>query len=420
MTNFRRWLEAAERNPLDDFYGKIKRHVMASMRPQDGRVGFSFPDNYQSLISFAEPETISLKFPQKPVALAAGTLPEPVIEQTHAFKKGRGAQAAMKQIVMADPAWMDWDLFQQVVGAKFGDIAGPLGLIFEVDIFLYFLESMKLRDAQEQETVSSIDFFRRKKDSHVPEVQKVLKDPTHLRIALFTSQTHAEDLANDMYSKSASILKCKPAEVSFAGGTRRTVAGGSRREDPADIYLLCGQGHMGWSVKFAGQTEVAITDTGPLGAYKMLGGRARKGLKEELEAARESGDVKTLVRTITNKLTEAADIRFSNPATAPKHFANLMNDLVTAGFATLPAVRHYASTHKGGAGWSPALQKDFKIKDGKLRRRQGATVTVRPTETKLKISYKVPGGSRGGTNIIFVPQADGNVKIKVNNLTSSF
>jgi hypothetical protein len=152
----------------------------------------------------------------------------------------------------------------------------------------------------------------------------------------------------------------------------------------------------------------------------MLGGRARKGLKEELEAARESGDVKTLVRTITNKLTEAADIRFSNPATAPKHFANLMNDLVTAGFATLPAVRHYASTHKGGAGWSPALQKDFKIKDGKLRRRQGATVTVRPTETKLKISYKVPGGSRGGTNIIFVPQADGNVKIKVNNLTSSF
>jgi len=419
MTNFKTWLEAAERNPLDDFYGKIKRHVMASMRPKGGRVGFSFPDNYQSLVTFAEPETISLKFPQRPVALAAGTFPEPVMEQTHAFKKGRGAQAAMKQIVMADPAWMDWDLFQQVVGTKFGEIAGPLGLIFEVDIFLYFLENMNLRDADEQESVSSINFFRRKKESHIPDVQKALKDPTHLRIALFTSQTHAEDLANDMYSKSASILKCQPAEVSFAGGTRRTT-GGVQREDPADIYLLCGQGHLGWSVKFAGQTEVAITDTGPLGAYKMLGGRARKGLKEELEAARESGDIKLMVRTVVAKLTEAAHTRFSNPKTAPKHFANLMNELVTAGFATLPAVRHYASTHKGGAGWSPALQKDFKIKDGKLMRKPGATVTVRPTETKVKISYKVPDGSRGGTNIIFVPQADGDVKVKVNNLTSSF
>jgi hypothetical protein len=152
----------------------------------------------------------------------------------------------------------------------------------------------------------------------------------------------------------------------------------------------------------------------------MLGGRARKGLKEELDAVKETGDIKLMVRTVVNKLAEAAIDRFSNPKTAPKHFANLLNELVTAGFTTLPAVRHYASTHKGGAGWSPAIQKDFKIKDGKLRRRQGATVTVRPKETQVKISYNVPNGSRGGTNIIFIPQTDGGVKIKVNNLTSSF
>ena len=421
VMGFKQWLEQSERNPFDDFFERIKRHVLQNMRVKPGRAGFSFPQSYETFMSFAEPETISMQMPTRPMALAANKYPEPILEaktRTYAVKKGIGAERALKgslaSLGYTQPPWVNWPTIQAVVSEKFGKIASPLGLLFEIETFLYFIETMGLKDREEEEAVPSVDYFKSLREKHQVQIKQALANPDHQRIAFFATRTHAQDLANDMYKRSKAVLKCSPDAVSFSGGL-------TSRSDPADISLICSKvmQQLGWSVKYTSRAEIKMADVSDKKAYALLRGRSPKRFTQEMAQAKEQwnelDDFTAWRDPLLDYLEEAANEYFDSPH-APKRFAKLLNTIISRGYKTLPAIRKYTSGMRGGAGWSPAIRKDFNIRQQKLVGKDTATVDVRRTDAQLIIHYR--GDSRFGTKIIFHPWTNDDIKIDVSNLTS--
>ena len=419
MINFRIWLE--QRGALEDFFVRVKRRVLATMVVQPTRVTFTFPLNYREMWVTA-PAAPTIEKPaaeepmeRMPMGLAAGQYPEPTVEQRgFQQKKGLGAEKALRSL--ADPEWMDWGKYRKVMGKGLGKISSIIGFLFEIDVFLYFVKSKGLN------TPSFVTQFETEKKEYIEQMSLKVPDDESKQMILFSIKTHAQDLAEKMLQKTASVLNCNVDNVMFTGGP--TLAEKQRR-DPADLALVCSEEEkrLGWSLKLTGETRVFVANLSPKSTYKLLGGGREKSFETAMKAGmdrwkkygRQGYDF--FLEEIMPYFNQAAEKKFENPASAPRIFANMLTKLLTGDKETRLAIRHYATGAKGGgADWSGAIKRDF-YTNGRLKAKPNAVIIVEPSKTQLKITYKLKGGSQHGTKIFFSPKGE-DITIKVTNLTS--
>jgi hypothetical protein len=355
-----------------------------------------------------------------PALLAAGQYPQPTseaVKRPYWLKKGKGAQlsliGSLQDLQEPQPTW-DWEKYQKTMGTGLSRVADIMGLLFEIEVFLFLIQSHGL------DTHSSISQFESDKQAYINMMSEKKPDQEAVRMIVFTVEKHAKDLALKMLQRSNQILKCQPDFAVFSGGP--TVRGLSR-PNPSDIILVCSQveKELGWSLKFTGETRVSMTDVSPTTAYKMLGGRRDKGFekafKKGIEKWEKYGDYDFFLEEIIPYFRHAAEKNFGNPSTAPKKFASLINKVIANDYQTMLGVRNYASVARGGVDWSGAIEKDF-ITNGKLKAKPNAVVTVETEKSQVKLTYKLKGGSQHGTKIFFAPK-NKDIKIKVTNLTSN-
>ena len=244
--------------------------------------------------------------------------------------------------------------------------------------------------------------------------------------------SHAVNLADQIYVRTTKVLRCTPDRIIFTGGEFDWNDAEVGRANPADLILMCGgenrsRNDLGWNVKLTSETRVNMAHLSVEATFKLLGGTNTRQLQKDINDGMQHsnpGTYYTDFRSVVIPLLATA--AETNVADNPQKFADLMNYLVSGkegrkNYDTLPAVRNYASTSIGGAGWSEMIRKDFDVtsQEGrKLRPKSGAKVTVIQNDTYVKIIYKVPGGSSSGTFIQLEPRSD-KIIIKVNNLTSA-
>jgi hypothetical protein len=428
---FRNWFNE------ESFFDKIKQYVLGHMLVEQNRIVFSFP-KYTDLVTNLpqykqNSSSVAFSKPQPAMSLSAHTSYNgTVYSEKEGTTKVGGAVKALK--MLSNPQWSQqkWRSFEGTIGHDLPKFAAPLGFLFEVEIYLYFLVERKMVDRDDNEVVGSIQFMKTKRKRYMSEIQLAVKDKNKSDGLFYMVQTHAKDLAEQIYNRSVKILKCSPIQCMYTGGEGEFVA---QRNDPADMILYCGKqkSGIGWSVKLTSETKTHIMTATALSAYKLLGGGDEDGFREELESANAGVHhwdyFKRLNEVVVSNLEKVAEVNFTNN---PSKFVFLLNDLLSGKalrgrYDTYVAVRNYTSPSMGSADWSGNIRKDFIATDdtkGKLRARTEAEVTVEvpPGRTYVLLRYKVAGGSHYGTCILFEPRigADGSprIMVKATNLTT--
>lgn len=407
--DFRNWLQ------LEEILKAAKQHVLSTLRVEEGFVRFSFPANYTQLVS--RPVQQATAPQQQSMALAAGTIHsgEPVNEAREGGTKDVGAMKALQQV--ADPGWTgpQWKTFQNIVKKKTGDIGQAMGFLFEIEVLLYLMDKKGLFDKDEDADVRSRALFGNRRRKYMSQIEQILFDKAESKQIIYMVQSHAADLAEQIYMQSKRVLRCEPDSLRFTGGESAFVA---ERVDPADIVLFCKKSRLGWNIKFTSETKIHIMTATPQSAYRLLGGddleKFQADLNSAMQNATEYSYYTDLRLALIGAMEEVAKERFENN---PVAFTDLLNRLISGKQKTIMAPRNWASPSMGGAQWSANIQKDFITRPTKLEARPDATVAVKSNNTYVKLTYKRPGGSHSGTSIFFEPRSE-RVIIKVNNLTS--
>jgi len=437
--SFKEWMQ--EEEGLDDFFNKVKQRTLQKFESEQGRVSFQFPNDYESIMgASSEPATLSM-----PMRTGAGSLSpmrlaahnDPMLE-TRPNEKELGAVASLKGL--NDPGWNtgEWDTFKRAIRQSASRFGAELGYLFEVEVFLHLITTRKLVDRDEFDFgngATTVDLFEKKRERYLEQIaSKMIHFRTKKQQAVDLLHhmvvENARDLGDQIFRRSQQVLKCQPDQIAFTGGEADWP---DVRHNPADLVLFCSsaleqgeRSQLGWNVKFTTEHKVHIASLGPLPAYHLLGGRGDQKFDRDLSNALAN----TAHDTYYKDWRVAVIDLLSRPAQAfqgnPKKFVALLNDLMSGVVAkgerydTLPAVRNYARTSRGGANWSGNMQKDFIATSdpkSKLKARPDATVDVIDNSTYVKLIYHRPGGSRSGTAITFEPRSE-RVIVKVTNLTA--
>lgn len=405
--DFRNWLE------LESMLKVASQHILSTLKVERGYVRITFPANYESFVSKSTAPTI-----QQPQAMtiAAGTIyaGDKLDEARQGGTKDVGAMKSLQQV--ANPKWSDaqWKSFQQIT-AKTGSIGRQMGLLFELEIIVYLMTNKGLQDQEEDGTIRSINLFNKKRRGYIQEIEKVVFDKAKTKQIIFMVQSHAANLAEQIYEQSSKLLKCTPDSLRFSGGGSDWAL---ERKNPADLFIACKSKEMGWNVKFTSETRVHVMSATPNSLYRVFGGTDEEQFNQDfahhMQGAADYNFYDTFRAATIAVLTPLAQEKFEGN---PVAFTNLFNQLLSGNNKTGMAVRNWASPSMGGAQWSVNIQKDFDIKGTKLLPKSDANVEVTSNDTYLKLNYKRPGGSFDGTSILFQPRND-SVTVKVTNLTT--
>lgn len=175
---------------------------------------------------------------------------------------------------------------------------------------------------------------------------------------------------------------------------------------------------LGLNIKMTTETRTPITTLSSVTVYRLLGGTNPEAFASHVyPATPDEPNVEEPIPgvNVMEELTELARQRFTNQ---PHNFANFVNYILSNHEDTIPAVRLY---HRGRSivGYSPALQMDFDVgEDGiHLIAKPNATVSVVPTKTYIRVTYKVDGGTTYGTSVFLYILGSQEVDVKMTNIS---
>lgn len=404
--DFKGWLlTEGDDAVLQGFLTWIGQQMLSGIQPGQGEVVVRFPRNYSQYFASSRSQAPQ---PQQttPMALAAHYRPLGLIlgesladEDPH----GKGGLAYRATAHML-PKWNN----QQVLDFKVGlrdnivRIGKELGLLFEIEIFQYLVKKKKLRPGGENEfTTYSAEDSQTSKSNILATIAKSVGPSLTKQFVQFV-QAHAWTVAEQIFQRTVQILnKCRVDYVEFVGGDGSDFQG---RGDPADLRLGCssakkGRASIGYSTKFTSESKVHVTSQRAESLYGLMSGPNPEEFSAKLDSVLIN--FKKAKEYLLRVFGELAEQYEGDPAA----FTKFLEGLLTGGKDTFPAARLYIRG-TGGGNWSQAMQRDFITSDnqrGKLQPRPGASVTVNPTNTYIKIIYKVPGGTPYGTFVVLEP-----------------
>jgi hypothetical protein len=375
--NFKSWFVELSDPYLTQFVQDIKNRILKSIQIGDGFISVRFPvDTAMRLVAHTVYEGIGQEDPYGKGGLAykavAGDLPNWDQKNVDQFKSG------MQKNIQV--------------------IAKEMGLLFELDIFVY------LTDYKQLTSVGNKDSFwaYSQKDSIVKSIESKVGKLLARQIIVFL-EIHAKDTAEKIYAVSKQKLPCEPEEVEFRGGQTAMHA------DPSDLKIGCKGKLLGYSLKFTSETKIHVASISHEQVYSLLGGENPEGFNKEVERLSPGfKSLKAFVIEELGSLTKNFD---------PDKFTNLLNYLISGQSKTIPAISHYIR-RKGNVGFSASLLKDFSVsKDGfKLIPKQGSEVTSMNTNSYMKLTYRTENGTVHGTSIFFEPTVE-RVNVKMTNLS---
>lgn len=407
--DFKGWLITENEN-VEQFLNWFGQQVLASTQPGQGFVSIKFPDPNSFFLNARQAPQASQAPTAAPMPLAASTrLPGPLLReglnQDDPHGKGGLAYTATKHML---PKWSPQQVLNFKVGLRdnIAKIGRDLGYLFELEIFQYLVQRKKLQPFGENEfTTYGLEDSKQAKSGVLANIAR-FNGPQLTKQYVQFVQAHAWGVAEQIYQKTVQILeKCRVDYVEFLGSHHGGDVSMGRR-DPADIKIGCsevtrGRKAIGYSAKFTSESKVHITSQRAESLYELMGGKNSAAFATKLDSVlinyKKAKDF--LLRTFA-VLAEKYE---GNPVA----FTEFLEELLTGGNDTLPAARLYIRQPAPGNNvWSQAMQQDFITSDnrtGKLRPKPGATVTVNATNTYIKLTYTVPGGSRNGTFIVLEP-----------------
>lgn len=299
-------------------------------------------------------------------------------------------------------------------------VGKEMGLLFEVEVFLYLVETYKLNVVGGRD----LTFVSGQKQKVVDAILRKLRNNGLAKLVVDFIGIHARGgsmgMGEMIYRKTLNLIKdCKVDSIEFLGGDAGQYS--SRLgSDTADLRIGCSQAmgtrnNVGYSLKAVTETQVEVRSFSLSRAAKLLGAGKQtiRALKEIMSnPLYDEREKKDLV------LGHLHRVGSKTYAGQPRKFARLLTLLVTGGADTLPAYRMLVR-NSGGPGWSGAIGKDFVAGDeARLGAKSGSEIEVKQTATYVSLTYMVPGGNHYGTSVKFEPQMDGSISVYVSNLAS--
>jgi hypothetical protein len=386
-------------------------------------VRFSTGEGY---VSITFPKIADEMAAPTPMRLAASVVhPGDLVEITQKGWKGPAATGAIAgQIGHWKPA--EKASFEKAMDAgkkSLPSVVGKeMGLLFEIEVFLYLLNTHKLSPVGTMNLASATA----EKTRLEGEIATKLKDPNLGKLVCEFIRIHAGGGSGGMgeliFQKSSALIRaCIIDSIEFLGGAGWGAGAGKLKSDTADLRLICSsaagadRSSLGFSLKAVTETQIEVRSFGLGKSYALLGGKNIKALKDILtNPLYEDSERPELVLSMFEKAARRN--------AGPRRFAKLLELLVTGGAETLPAYRMLVR-NIGEPGWSGAIGKDFGTSEapgvGKLAAQSGAKIDVKKTKTYVSLTYMVPGGNHYGTSIKFEPSVDlSKVSVYVSNLVS--
>ncbi|MBT6228240.1 MAG: hypothetical protein HOI47_16465 [Candidatus Scalindua sp.] len=395
MVEFKIWLE---NNDVVSFLDGIKRSVLNSIKMEDGKVSFNFPSSES-----------------QPIALAANHKPKGNIlyegyGQQGKYGKGTLAFKAVQGQVFPDLDAQQADMFQKRMQQSPKVVGKEMGLLFELEVYLYLVEISNLQPRGERgpgwvRTQNAVQYETIKKKT-----SKTLADQLVMLI-----RHHAKELATSMLKRTQQMLKdCEVNYIVFSGGEFFKTYGTHRQT--ADMILGCSKKSVGHSLKFTSETMPTIAHLWNKQSYIMFGGKKivtfSDKLKEYEEGSKEES--KFVLDSLEGLIKKLVD--------KPVKLNYVINKLLLGAEETgeisntVPAFRNYIRG-KGEAGFAPAIRKNFRIsyQDGnKILIKPNSEIGVRRTKSYINIYITAPDSNT--PTIIKVEAKQGTIAVKMSGL----
>jgi hypothetical protein len=442
--DFKNWIVSEQNNNLQaitQFINAYSQKVLGGMETGNGYVRVKFPD----------PDAMVAQ-PQMRIA-ASVSYEGPIISD--AADKGLATQKNMLKLVQ-DPAqkwgntqqfnWMKNPARQADFQSAINDIQvipRPMGLLFEIGVYMYLVNNEKLSPTDNMNEIKSMmkqyqGEIVGKITNHYKSSQPMI-DHTDLvkntSAAIFSMiAAHARDVGMQIAAKSRKMLGCSeggccPDKVQFMGG-----AGGGdmeTRKDPSDIVILCSKAKesKGWNLKFGTSTRVQLADLAVQRAVFEMGRFA--GLRDYKSRAATvanaqndfdndpfKGEGETADQRIMDYVAEVAKAYEGKPLA----FTRLLNYLIhNGGNNTFLAIRNYM-TNPNEVGYSQNFQTYFDIQGAEVRPKKDAFVQVREMTGAIVLTYGLESlKDKEGVQIFLMPNFTNSkrtIEFKVTNLAS--
>jgi len=395
MVEFKMWLENKD---IVSFLDGIKRSVLSSIQEEDGKVSFSFPS-----------------FESQPLALAAHTKEKGDIVsegygQQAKYGKGTLAFKAVQSQSFPDLTQQQADVFQKRMQKSPKLVGKEMGLIFELEVYLYLVEISKLQPRGER----GPGWARTENTVHYDSIKKKM-GKTHADQIVMLIRHHSKELATSMLKKTQQILKdCNVDYIVFSGGEfykRHTTY-----RQTADMVLGCSDGSIGHSIKFTSETMPTIAHLWNKQAYILFGGKKIATFSKELEEYEEGSKEES--EFVLDKLEGIIRKLVNKPVKLNYVINKLLLGVEETGEIadTIPAFRNYIRG-RGEAGFSPAIRQNFRVsyRDGnKILIKPNSEIGVKRTKNYVNIYITAPDSKM--PTIIKVESKIGRVYVKMSGL----
>lgn len=402
MTNeFKIWLENSvlDTHYVISFLDKIKHSVLNSIKIKDGLASFNFP-------SF-ESQSLSLVAHNK----QKGNILSEGYGQQAPYGKGTLAFKAVQGQVFPDLNPQQAIAFQKRMQQSPKIIGKEMGLIFELEVYLYLVEVYNIQPRGERgpgwvKTQNIIQYETMKKKT-----SKTFSDQIMMLI-----KYHAKELAVSMLKLTQQMLKdCEINFIIFSGGEffkQHTI-----HRQTADIIMGCSEKSVGHSLKFTSETMPEIAHLWYKQSYVIFGGKKIVTFAKELEEYEEGS--KEQSEFVLDKLEELIRKLVKEPVKFNYTINKLLSGVEeeTGDVSnTIPAFKNYIRG-KGGAGFAPSIRKNFRIsyQDGnKILVKPNSEIGVR--RTKSYINIYITASDSNTPTIIKVESKSGTIIVKMNGL----
>lgn len=395
VAEFKIWLENKD---VISFLEGIKRSVLNSIKVENGKASFNFP--------FLESQSLALVAhnKQKRNVLSEG------YGQQAKFGKGTLAFKAVQGQVFPDLNPEQADAFQKRMQQSPKVVGKEMGLIFELEVYLYLVEISNLQPRGERglgwvRTQNAVQYETVKKKT-----SKILADQIVMLI-----RYHAKELATSMLKRTQQMLKdCEVNYIAFSGGEFFKTYGTHRQT--ADMILGCSKKSVGHSLKFTSETMPTIAHLWYKQSYILFGGKKivtfSDKLKEYEEGSKEESEfvLDELERLIKNLVHKPVKLNYiiNKLLLGIKETGEISN--------TIPAFRNYIRG-RGEAGFAPTIRKNFRIsyQDGnKILIKPNSEIGVRRTKNYINLYITAPDSNT--PTIIKVESKAGKITIKMSGL----
>ena len=392
---FKIWLENSD---VVSFLEGIKRSVLSSLKAEDGKVSFSFPS-----------------FESQPLTLAAhrklkGNILSEGYGQQGKYGKGTLAFKAVQNQVFPDLNQQQADVFQKRMQRGPKEVGKEMGLMFELEVYLYLLEVANLQPRGERgpgwvRTQNIVQYETIKKKT-----SKTLADQLVMLV-----RYHAKELATSMLKRTQQMLKdCKVSYIVFSGGEFFKTHGTHRQT--ADMVLGCSEKSVGHSLKFTSETMPTIANLWNKQSFIMFGGKKIATFSDELGKYEEGSKEES--KFVLDNLEELIKDLVNKPVKLNYVINKLLLGAEETGEIsnTVPAFRNYIKG-RGEAGFAPAIRKNFRVsyQDGnKILIKPNSEIGVRRTKSYINIYITAPDSNT--PTIIKVEAKRGQIIVKMSGL----